>query len=179
MLADALFTAIATLLHDAQTQVGKLRTAEQNMLAKASGAKEIRATEYLNTEIIMDSVLNKVQEAGDADLPNAGKIFSSHQLKIVERSAVQRDELEVKNGKKSGTFDVRNRKVANYISFVWLISTDKKLWHLGAFGNAASATIDSINEQPLELGTKYYIKTCNRTSKGVSDFSQIVEMFCV
>jgi hypothetical protein len=82
-------------------------------------------------------------------------------------------------GKKSGTFDVRNRRVNKYASYVWLISTDKLKWYLGEFSNAASGTIDTINDEPLALGTKYYIKTRNRTSEGKSDYSQIIEKFCV
>jgi len=179
MLADPLFTSIATLLGSAQTQVGKLNTAEIAAASKIPGTVAARDTEFLKTEIIMDKVLAKVQEAGDDDIPNSKTIFEAHQLKIRVRSTTERGEFEATQGKLSKTIDVKNRVVGKNAAYIWLISTDKENWFFGAFGRNSSNTVDKINEAPLVVGTLYYLKSCSEMKRVYSDWSQIVEVTCI
>jgi len=177
---DPLFTAIATLLGEAKTQVLKLQDAEVDAKTKIPGKAQTRDTVLLATDIKMDQVLGKVQDAGDADPENAKTIFSTHQLKILERSAHERDEIEVNYGKKSGTFDVKCKVLKKkHAAYVWLICIDKNNWKLGTFGPSSSGTIDKCGDDPLILGQLYHIKSSNCSADGFSDWSQIVDIYCV
>ena len=179
MLADPLFTAIETLLESAQTQVGKLNDAEIAAASKIPGSAAARDTELLKTNIIMDKVLAKVQEAGDDDIPNSKALFESHQLKIRVRSKTEKGEFEATQGKVSKTIDVQHQFVKGSVAYIFVISTDKETWFAGAFGTASMDTIDNINEEPLVVGTLYYLKSRTRHKGVYSDWSQIVEVTCI
>jgi hypothetical protein len=179
MMTDPLFTAIADLLDSAKTQVKSLHSAEEKALSRIPGAAAIRDTVLLATEIYMDHVLAKVQEAGDANLEQARIVFESHQLKIIEYKRRKRDSFKVKYGKVSKTFIVLNKPVADRASYIWLISSDKVNWYLGDFNYSAHGLIDSCNDAELIPGTLYYIKSRTRSKNGISDWSQIVEKYCI
>ncbi|MEI6852043.1 MAG: hypothetical protein WCL06_04335 [Bacteroidota bacterium] len=179
MLTDPLFTAIATLLGDAKTQVQKLQSAEEKALTRVPGAAATRDTVLVATEIIMDKVLGKVQEAGDENMEQARIIFESHQLKVVDYGQHPRDTFEVKHGKVSKTFKVINKPVGKNAGYVWMISEDKKTWYLGDFGSAATGLIDSCNDQELVQGKLYYIKSRSNLKGVKSDWSQIMEKYCI
>ena len=148
-------------------------------LTKVPGKAALRDNELLATNIIMDQVLSKVQEAGDANLAGARVLFETHQLKILERDGHETDTLEVKHGKISRTFEVKCKIIAKYAGYVWLISTDKIKWYLGDYGPNASGLIDSCDDKPLEVGKLYYIKSQVKTAEGKSDWSQVIEKTCI
>lgn len=180
MLADTLFTSIATLLGNAKTQVQTLADAESAALSRVPGKVQLRNTEFLKTEIIMDQVLSEVQKAGDADLPNAATIFATHQLKVREYSRSEIGELEVING--NGKFIVRCKragKKGSTAAYLWMISTDKNNWELGDFAKISKGEITTFREDPLRLGTLYYIKAMTDSSDGKSGWTQIVESYCI
>jgi hypothetical protein len=179
MATDPLFTPVSGLITDAKTQVAKLLGSELASKVRAPGSIAARDIELLATDIIMDKVLAKVQEAGDADLDNARVIFEMHQLKIVDIHGHSTETLEVKHGKTSQTFEVKCKITARYAAFIWMISTDKLKWYLGDYGPNASGLIDSCNDAPLEVGKLYYIKSQVKTSKGKGDWSQIIEKTCI
>ena len=174
-----LFAAIEDLLEDAKTQVGKLDAAEVKAASKLPGAAAARDTELLKTNIIMDKVLAKVQEAGDDDIPNSKTLFESHQLKIRVRSKTEKGEFEATQGKVSKTIDVQHKFVKGTVAYIFVISTDKEKWFAGAFGTASMDTVDNINEEPLVVGTLYYLKSRTRHKGVYSDWSQIVEVPCI
>ena len=149
MLADPLFVAIEDLLEDAKTQVEKLDAAEIAAAGKIPGSAAARDTELLKSDIIMDKVLAKVQEAGDDDIPNSKTLFESHQLKIRVRSKTEKGEFEATQGKVSKTIDVQHKFVKGTVAYIFVISTDKEKWFAGAFGTASMDTVDNINEEPL------------------------------
>jgi len=179
MLADPLFAAIATLLGSAQTQVGKLKDAEIAAAGKVPGTAAARDTEFLKTEIIMDKVLGKVQEAGDDDIPNSKTIFEAHQLKIRVRSKTEKGEFEATQGKVSKTIDVQHQFVKGNVAYLFVISSDKENWFAGAFGTTSMNTVDNINDEPLIVGTLYYLKSRTCKKSVYSDWSQIVEVTCI
>jgi len=179
LAADPLFTAIATLIASAQTQVGKLNAAEIAAQSKGDGLIEARNVELLNTEVIMDKVLGEIQNVGDNDPKNAGTIFKKHKLVIVVRKGHQREEMEVKHGDISGTFKVSHKRVAATAAYLYMISTDKLMWYVGDFSHNSSGLIKSMNDIPLKPGTLYYIKSKSSCSEGKSDWSDIVEMYCI
>ena len=127
----------------------------------------------------MDKVLAKVQEAGDDDIPNSKTLFETHQLKIRVRSKTEKGEFEATQGKLSKTIAVKNRVVGKNAAYIWLISTDKENWFLGAFGRNSSNIVDNINGDPLVVGTLYYLKSCSEMKRIYSDWSQIVEVTCI
>lgn len=177
--SDPLFSAIATLISDAKTQVLALQTAELKALSRVPGAASARDTELLATTIIMDKILAKVQEAGDDDMDHAQTLFETHQLKIIEYGSRERDTFEVKYGKVSKTFIVQNKPVADYAAYIWMISIDKISWFVGDFSSAASGLITQCNNEELVPGKLYYIKS-RSSLKGVkSDWSQIMEKHCI
>lgn len=179
MLTDPLFTAIATLLGDAKTQVQKLQSAEEKALTRVPGAAATRDTVLVATEIIMDKVLGKVQEAGDDNMDQARIIFESHQLKVVDYGTRERDTFEVKHGKVSKTFIVLNKPVSGRAGYIWMISTDKINWFVGDFASSASGLIDSCNDQELVPGKLYYFKSRHNVKGVKSDWSQIMEKHCI
>ena len=179
MREDQLFDPIAILLEEAETQVKKLQLAEQAALTKVPGKVTVRNTELQTTEIKMDKVLAKVQEAGDDDMPHAATIFSSHQLKILEYGPRERDTFEVRHGKTTKTFEVINKPVAKRAGYVWMISMDKVNWFLGDFGPNADGLIDSCDDDELILGKLYYVKTRSSVKGVKSDWSQIIEIYCI
>ena len=180
MQQDALFAPIAAKLTAAQNQVGVLAKAEIAVLSKFPGKKQARDTEYLNTEIVMDDILNEVQKAGDADIPNSEKIFKTHQLKIREYSRSEKGELEVKADK--GTFIVRCRKAGSNNSgaaYLWMISVDKSTWYVGDFRKKSTGLITKCGDNQLKVGTLYYIKAMTDSNEGQSGWTQIVERYCI
>jgi len=179
MLADPLFVAIEDLLEDAKTQVDKLDAAEIKAAGKLPGAAAARDTELLKTNIIMDKVLAKVQEAGDDDIPNSKTLFESHQLKIRARSKTEKGEFEATQGKLSKTIDVQHQFVKGTVAYLFLISTDKENWFFGAFGTTSNNTIVKINDEDLVVTTKYYLKSCTCKKRVYSNWSQIIEVVCI
>ena len=121
MIADPLFAAFGVLLASAQDAIQKLEDAEVLALSKVAGSVTKRGVQFIQTEIVMDSVLAVVQAAGDNDPQNAGTIFKTHQLKIEVRTGYQRDEMEVTHGKTSGTFVVKNKRVAKIAAYLWIL----------------------------------------------------------
>jgi len=179
MLADPLFVAIEDLLEDAKTQVEKLDAAEIAAAGKIPGSAAARDTELLKTDIIMDKVLAKVQEAGDDDIPNSKTLFESHQLKIRVRSKTEKGEFEATQGKLSKTIDVQHQVIDGRVAYLFMISPDKTKWYVGAYGTTSNNTVTNCNDLDLVVGVTYYLKsqTCK---KGVySDWSQIVEVPCI
>ena len=177
--ADHTFDPIATLLGAAKDQVTKLNEAELAALTKVPGKAALRDNELLATTIIMDQVLSKVQEAGDANLAGARALFETHQLKIEEHPGHARSEMEVKHGKVSKTFIVQNKPVAQYAGYVWLISIDKINWKLGTFAAKASGVISKCGDDELVIGTRYYVKSQTNHKDVFSDWSQIAEITCI
>jgi hypothetical protein len=176
---DPLFDTIAALIGTATTQVLNLQKAEVEVLTKVPGKAALRDVELLATNIIMDQVLSKIQEAGDADLENARVIFEAHQLKIVEHPRHSRGEMEVKHGKVSKTFIVRNKPVAKNAAYVWLISLDKLNWKLGTFAPKSSGIISQCGDDDLVPGKLYYVKSQSNVKGVFSDWSQVVEIICI
>ena len=179
MKEDDLFDPIAALLDDAETQVKKLQLAEQEALTRVPGKVTIRNDQLQATEIKMDKVLAKVQEAGDDDMPHAATIFTSHQLKILDYTPHVRDTFEAKHGKTSKTFIVQNKPVAKNAGYIWMISKDKINWFVGDFAAKATGLIDSCGDEELILGLLYYIKSRSSVKGVKSDWSQIEEIYCV
>lgn len=179
MLADSRFASIEDLLEEAKTQVGKLNDAEIVAASKLPGSAAARDTELLKTDIIMDKVLAKVQEAGDDDIPNSKTLFEAHQLKIRVRTKTEKGEFEATQGKVSKTIDVQHRLVKGKVAYLFVISSDKENWFAGAFGTISMDTVDNINDEPLIVGTKYYLKSRTRHKGVYSDWSQIVEITCI
>ena len=179
MLSDDLFNPIEVLLEAAKTQVAKLNAAELASKVRTPGSIAARDKELVITDIIMDQVLSKVQEAGDADLENARIIFERHQLKIRTRSQTEKGEFEASQGKVSKTIDVVHQHIKGRVAYLYLISTDKQKWYLGAFGTLSMDTIDNINDEKLTIGTLYYLKSRTRQKGIYSDWSQIIEITCV
>ena len=179
MLADPLFEAIETLLESAQTQVGKLNDAEIAAASKIPGSAAARDTELLKTNIIMDKVLAKVQEAGDDDIPNSKALFEAHQLKIRARSTTERGEFEATQGKLSKTIDTKHEVVGKNAAYIVMISADKISWYVGAYGTTSTFTIDSCNDQELIKKTTYYLKSQTCKKRVYSNWSQIVEVVCI
>jgi hypothetical protein len=179
MVEDPLFTAIATLLGDAKTQVLKLQTAEIDAQTRIPGKVAIRDKENTATEIMMDKVLGKVQEAGDDDLENAEIIFKAHNLKIVAYKKRERDIFAVKHGKTSKTFAYKNKKAHKAASYLCMISPDKNTWFVGNFGRSTTGIVDKCGEEDLVVGKLYFLKS-QFDIKGVkSDWSQIIEKYCI
>jgi hypothetical protein len=176
---DPLFTPIATLVGDAKTQVLKLGAAEVDAQTRIPGKVAIRDKENTATEIMMDKVLGKVQEAGDDDLENAEIIFKAHNLKIVAYKKRERDVFAVKHGKTSKTFIYQNKKVANRASYLCMISPDKERWFVGNFGNNTTGIVDKCGEEDLIVGKQYFMKSQNDVKGVKSDWSQIIEKYCV
>jgi len=179
MFADPLFADIEDLLESAKTQVDKLDAAEIKAAGKLPGSVAARDTELLKSNIIMDKVLAKVQEAGDDDIPNSKTLFETHQLKIRVRSKTEKGEFEATQGKLSKTIDVQHQVVKGKVAYLFAISSDKENWFAGAFGTASMDTVDNINEEPLVVGTLYYLKSRTRHKGVYSDWSQIVEVTCI
>jgi len=179
MLDNPLFTSIATLLGSAQTQVGKLNTAEIAAAGKVPGTAALRDEELLATEIIMEQVLAEVQKKGDANFAAAKALFESLLLKIRERSTTEHGEFEATQGKLSKTIDVRRQVLKGKRGYLTMISIDKEKWFIGAFGTTALDTVDNINDEPLVVGTNYYLKSRTRYKNVYSDWSQIVEVTCI
>jgi hypothetical protein len=176
---DNLFASIADLLNKAETQVKKLEAAEVKVLGKFLGSTAERRKEFIATEIIMDQVLNKVQQAGDNDLENSEYIFTRNLLKIRTRAHHDRDEQEVKHGKVPGTFKARNRPVSRWAAYFWMISEDGVNWQWANFSKNSSCKITNIGEEPLTIGTLYYIRSMSHSSKGYSGWSQVTEIYCI
>jgi len=179
MLDNPLFTSIAALIASAQTQVGKLNTAEIAAAGKIPGSAALRDEELLATEIIMGQVLAEVQKAGDANFAAAKALFETLLLKIRERSTTEHGEFEATQGKVSKTIDVKHQFIKGDISYLTMISIDKEKWFVGAHGTTSGNTVDNYNDQPLVVGTLYYLK-CQTCKKGVySNWSQIIEVTCI
>ena len=176
---DHTFDPYAELIEAATTQVGKLNTAELAALTRVPGKAALRDTELLATTIIMDQVLSKVQEAGDANLAGARALFETHQLKIEEHPGHVRSEMEVKHGKVSKTFIVQNKPVAHYAGYVWLISIDIINWKLGTYAAKASGVISKCGDDELVVGRLYYVKSQSNYKDMFSDWSQIAEITCI
>ena len=179
LAADPLFTPIIGLIGDAKTQVLKLQVAEQAALTRVPGTSTTRDTVLVPTEIIMDKVLAKVQEAGDDNLEQARIIFESHNLKIFEYGHRERDSFEVRHGNVSKTFIVLNKPVGDRAAYVWMISKDKINWFLGEFSPNATGLIDSCNDEQLVPGKLYYLKSRSSVKGVKSDWSQIIEIYCI
>ncbi len=179
MLDNPLFTSIATLIASAQTQVGKLNTAEIAAAGKVPGSAAARNAELLKTEIIMDKLLAKVQEAGDDDFAAAKTLFETLLLKIRERSTTEKGEFEATQGKLSKTIDVQHLLIEGRVAYLTMISTDKEQWFVGAYGTTANNTVDNCDDKSLEVGTKYYLKSQTCKKRVYSDWSQIVEVTCI
>ncbi len=178
MAADPLFDDIAQLIEAAELEVTKLDDAELTSKTRAPGTVALRDKQLLATNIKLDQVLSRVQEAGDANLKNARVVFERHQLKIVVHPGHTRDDIEVKHGKVSKTFIVRNKPVAQYAAYIWLISIDKINWKLGTFSSKSSGFISKCGDDDLVPGQRYYIKS-QSTVKGIfSNWSQIIEIIC-
>lgn len=179
LTADPLFEPIAELVAEAKTEVAKLDASELASKTRAPGSVAARDKQLLITDIKLDHVLSKVQEAGDADMDNARIIFETHQLKIRVRSQTEKGEFEATQGKLSKTIDVVHQVVEGRVAYLFVISTDKLKWYLGAFGTTSMDTIDNINDEKLIVGTLYYLKSRTRYKGDYSDWSQIVEVTCI
>ncbi len=179
MLDNPLFTSIATLIASAQTQVGKLNTAEIAAAGKIPGSAALRDAEGLKTEIIMEKVLAKVQDAGDDDFASAKALFETLLLKIRERSTTEHGEFEANQGKVSKTIDVKHIVIKGSISYLTMISVDKEKWFVGSHGTTSGNTVDNCNDLPLVVGTLYYLKSQTCKNRVYSDWSQVVEVTCI
>ena len=179
MLDNPLFTSIATLIASAQTQVGKLNTAEIAAAGKIPGSAALRDAEELKTEIIMEKVLAKVQDAGDDDFASAKALFETLLLKIRERSTTEHGEFEANQGKVSKTIDVKHIVIKGSISYLTMISVDKEKWFVGSHGTTSGNTVDNCNDLPLVVGTLYYLKSQTCKNRVYSDWSQVVEVTCI
>jgi hypothetical protein len=60
-----------------------------------------------------------------------------------------------------------------------MISEDKKIWYLGDFGSKASGLITSCNDNDLVPGKLYYVKSQSNLKGVKSDWSQIMEKYCI
>jgi hypothetical protein len=179
LAADTLFDPIATLIAEAGTEVTKLNDAELAALTRVPGTVAARDKQLLTTNIKLEQVLSKVQEAGDANLDGARALFEVHQLKIRARSKTEKGEFEATQGKVSKTIDVTHQVIKGRVAYLFVISTDKLKWHLGAFGTASMDTIDNINDEKLTIGTLYYLKSRTRHKGIYSDWSQVLEVTCI
>jgi hypothetical protein len=177
--ADPLFVAIAALIAAARTEVKNLDDFELASKVKSPGSIAARDKQLLVTNIKLDQVLAKVQEAGDNDLDNAKIIFEKHQLKIRVRSKTEKGEFDATQGKVSKTIDVTHQVIKGRVAYLVVISTDKLKWYAGAFGTTSMDTIDNINDEKLTVGTLYYLKSRTRLNGIYSDWSQIVEVTCI
>ena len=179
MSADPMFTSIATLLGAAKDEVEKLQETEKEAQTRIPGKAAIRDAQLLTTNIKLDQVLGKVQDAGDDNLANARVIFETHQLKIRVRSQTEKGEFEATQGKVSKTIDVTHQHIKGRTAYFFAISTDKQKWYAGAFGTLSMDTIDNINDEKLTVGTLYYLKSRTRHKGVYSNWSQIIEVTCI
>jgi hypothetical protein len=179
MSTDPLFAAIAAMITAAKAEVDKLDASELASKTRAPGTVAARDKQLQVTDIKLDQVLSRVQEAGDNDPDNARIIFETHQLKIRVRSQTEKGEFEATQGKLSKTIDVTHQVIKGRVAYLSVISTDKQKWYLGAFGTTSMDTIDNINDEKLIVGTLYYLKSRTRYKGIYSDWSQIVEVTCI
>jgi len=174
LLNDPLFANISGLINDAIIQNDKFKKAEVAAKSRTRGKAQKRNKVKSDTLILMDQVLAKVQAAGDNDQLNAITIFTRNGFSLKGHNHYVRGELEVKHGKKSGTFWVFHKPLKKPVAYIWMISTDGIHWDLGTYCRKGNDIIED-----LVPGTKYFIKTQADTTKGKTAWSQVVEIYCL
>ena len=178
---DSALTALAALIASAVTQCGKLRDAQTKAESQLPGDCELRDTELMATEIIMDQVLAAVQKVGDGDLLHAEALYKRHNFKIRTYSKHEKDEYSVvaKNGK----FIVSNRAAypkGGNAAYLRMISVDNQRWEVGDFSHKSTAgEITMCGENTLRIGTLYYHKTMTSSKEGKSEWSAVIQKYCV
>lgn len=177
MKDDTHFADVVTDLDDALVLIGKFQTAIVTAQSRKVGT--VAARNVLDNQVCkkMDEFLPIAQKVVDDDPVNAITFITSLGLSYRKRQPVTRQDIEIRHGEVSGSFDLLVKKPKGDFAVVWVITTtpdDTKSWRLADFSHNTHGYIEN-----LDPGTVYFFKARVSSSvDGKSDWTGIVKIIC-
>ena len=177
MLLDSHYSGLTAKITAAK---GKVTAFGSAILVAASGAHGTVAARNVAEKLMtnaMDALLPDIQTVAYGDPVNAITNITSLGVSYRTRVGYTRNDLEIRHGEISGSFDMYIKKPRGNFAVIFMITTtplDDASWKLADFSQNSHGYVSG-----LKPGTTYYFKSMHKSSKdGTSDWTIIVDKIC-